>query len=86
MPKTDPVGCYFRLSKNEPSVGSTMEMEIHIPAELVGHAMGTLLCTGKVVGVRQTEDESHTGVTCTIEHYQLLPEAADVKTDRKSTK
>jgi hypothetical protein len=82
MQKTGPVGCYFWLS-NEPSVGSPIEMEIRIPAELVGQTTGTLLCQGKVVAVKKNDTvlgQSHTGVSCSIEQYRLIPEAADVAT------
>ena len=75
MQKVSPVGCYFRLA-NEPTLGSIMELEIHIPAELVGQPTGTLLCQGKVVSV-QSQQEGHTGVNCSIERYELIPEAAD---------
>ena len=84
MEKANPVGCYFLLA-NEPSVGSPVEMEIHIPAELIGQPMGTLICQGKVVEVEKNGGEGRTGVTCTIEHYQLVPEAADCKVAEENT-
>jgi hypothetical protein len=84
--KTNPVGCYFRLS-NEPEVGSPMTIEIHIPPELTGQVAGTLLCQGKVVQVKKTDpgSDGHTGVTCSIDEYELVPEAADY-TPRKTSK
>ena len=75
MQKPVQMGCYFQLS-SEPTVGSLIELEIHIPPEISGEPAGTLLCKGKVVGVR-TQDSGRTGVSCSIEALRLLPEAAD---------
>ena len=67
-----PGDCFFRLS-NEPEVGSLVEMEITLPEEFGGS--GKFLCRGKVVQVDNPSLNGRTGVLCSIEDYELIPEA-----------
>ena len=60
MGNSKELGCFFLLS-NEPTVGSTIEVEITVPPEMKGIAPGRLLCQCKVVRVDEKNGNGRTG-------------------------
>jgi len=76
-------GCYFLLSC-EPTVGSPVELQIALPAELPGLAPGRFLCHAKVVRIEKSLEEGKHRVLCSIERYRLIPAAADLEGEKEN--
>lgn len=58
------------------SVGSEIEFDLILPADVVGGAADVhVMCTGHVVRVDQTisnADRSQSGVACVIDYYKMV--------------
>lgn len=77
------IDCFFFL-ENEPTVGSSMEMEVTLPQEIAGSATAKVHCQGKVVAVEKEKVGGRTRVFCSIEVDRVIPAAADVEMGKEN--
>lgn len=64
-------GVCFTMSQ-ECEVGSALEWDLVLPAEICGGETVRIHCRGKVVRVNRTDPHGKLSVAATIEHYEFV--------------